>query len=256
MTSLGRTSLAVLLALSSVVHADAPSDKERSKRLWLDGAHEYSAGHYAVAITRFEDAYRLDPNPNILYNLALAYRKADKPEEALAQLRAYLKAKPQAANRTEVEATIAELEATVAKRQPAPEPEPAPPPPVVAPPPPAVALATDPASTPRARAWYQDPLGWSLVGGGVAAAAVGAGLMVHAGGLSDEANQAADYAVARDRHDSAQTFQTVGLVVLGVGGAAVAAGVAEMLLGSHASGESPRVGFTVGPGGLAIAGRY
>jgi tetratricopeptide (TPR) repeat protein len=269
-----RRVLMVSLLLAQVAHADPAADRKRGNRLWIDGITDYDLGHYEAAIAKFEEAYKLNPAPNILYNLGQAHRQKKNYEKALFYFKQYLRNKPTAANRPEVERLIGEIDVLIAAQEksnehppegvvappPAPPPEQheappptAPPPqPVAAPPPPAVApapIAVAPAPAPASEAprWYQDTLGWTLVGSGVLAAGIGTGLLLHAGSLSDAAAGTLDQAEARDEHQSAERFQLGGEVLVGVGAAVAVAGVVEMIVRSSRSHAPSKVSFLVGP---------
>jgi tetratricopeptide (TPR) repeat protein len=70
----------------------------------------YEAGDYAGAISEMEAERRLNPDPNILYNIGQAYRKWGMREQAIIAYRQFLGAVPQADNRPQVERLIAELQ--------------------------------------------------------------------------------------------------------------------------------------------------
>lgn len=95
---------------------------ERSAQLHHDAGREnYLAGRYALAITEFEAAYALLPEPILLYNLAQAHRKNGSPDKALLFYQRYLAAAPRARDRGEVEEKIRDLEAEMSRTSPAPQ---------------------------------------------------------------------------------------------------------------------------------------
>jgi hypothetical protein len=53
----------------------APNPKEDARRLFMAGKQAYQAGRVDVAAQSFEEAYRLDAAPGLLFNLAQTYRK-------------------------------------------------------------------------------------------------------------------------------------------------------------------------------------
>ena len=102
--------------------ADSPADLERAKSLFSAGAEAYAAGKYPVAIQAFEEAHKLAPKPNILFNLAQAERKQyfiDKQPEhltsALAHYRSYLDQVPSGGRRSDAVDALAELEPLAAR---------------------------------------------------------------------------------------------------------------------------------------------
>ena len=70
---------ALLLAL--LLGAPA-SDAARAKQLYEQGQTEFELGHYQDAIAKWEEAYRLKPVPQALYNMGQAYSKLGQLEQA------------------------------------------------------------------------------------------------------------------------------------------------------------------------------
>jgi hypothetical protein len=139
--------VAVALLLSSGVQAQTKAsgaaqskDKAEAKAHYDQGTVHYNLDEWPQAIEDFRSAYRLFPDATFLYNIAQCYRKAGNAAEALSFYKKYLRERPDAPNRGEVEKRIEELEASKASH---------PAPPVVPPP---VAPASLPASPPVALA--------------------------------------------------------------------------------------------------------
>jgi tetratricopeptide (TPR) repeat protein len=98
--------LALLAAPRSVLAGptqDAAWEAEQARRA-------YNLGHWAEAADGYEKAYRLHPDPVLLFDRAQALRNLGRVPEALANYRAYLREMPDAQNRVAVEARIRELE--------------------------------------------------------------------------------------------------------------------------------------------------
>jgi tetratricopeptide (TPR) repeat protein len=81
--------LALLSSLSvapSVAHAQSPPTSARTsfKGLVDAGLEAYAAKRYADAIAAFEQAYQLQPEPELVYNVARAHEKALHRDEAIA----------------------------------------------------------------------------------------------------------------------------------------------------------------------------
>jgi tetratricopeptide (TPR) repeat protein len=183
-------------------------NKAQAKDLYERATRFYDVGKYAEAIHDYEQAYLLVEDPALLFNIGQAYRLWDRPDEAIRSYKNYLRKRPDASNRADVERKIADLEKTVDERrrnggqqalppsQPAQggvpatgEPSPDQPGPYQAEPvaqpglspeaslnPPMAVLPTGPESPPAKRNW----LAWGLVAGGgtcllVAALAAAAG---------------------------------------------------------------------------------
>src|SRR5262249_18074198 len=80
------------------------------------------------------------------------------------------------------------------------------------------------------RRWYEDKIGGALLGGGLAARAVGIGFLIHASSLDDDASHAVDEQTVVDLTDSAHRARVVGGILAGVGAATIAGGVLKMVL--------------------------
>jgi len=166
--------LAALAALlcAAPVRAEAPSAGGSAKDLYLQGQKYYDLGEYNRAIELFKSSYEVEARPQLLFNIAQAYRFAGNPERAHFFYNAFLRNLPKAPNRAEVEKFIAMM-AEAMKKQPLPSPSPSASPepsaspspsplasplpspsasPVAIPPPDRVAAGTDPSPTPTAPA--------------------------------------------------------------------------------------------------------
>jgi tetratricopeptide (TPR) repeat protein len=179
-------SLALLLWLTGLAAA-SPSDTEEAKQHYARGTAHYNLREYKEAVTEFEAAYRLAPDPVFLYNLGQCNRLMGNNEEALHFYRSYLRMQPDSPNRAEVEGRIEKLEAEIAAH-----PRPVAPPASAAPPltpPPAVTTPTPAAtsavavraiggSSPheRARPVYKKWWFWTVIGVAAAGAATGLAL--------------------------------------------------------------------------------
>lgn len=227
-----RTLIVTVLFFAAGTALAAPAskaDRDRARRLWRDAVSDFDLGRYDDAIAKYEAAYRVLADPLILYNLGQTHRQAGHYQEAILHLRSYLRNKPDAPNFREVEGLIGELEAMVANQKKSNERPPDRPVPPPAAGPPVIAAVVEPRQ-PVERRWHQDRFGWSLIGGGLVAAGVGTGLLIHAGGLSSDAMDTLDQIAARDLHASARRYQVAGGIVLGIGLAAVGSGVVSMVL--------------------------
>jgi tetratricopeptide (TPR) repeat protein len=98
--------------LVSVASAQASqADKVRARELYTQGQQLFRQGDFTNAQRSFEDAYRAVPNPVVLLSIAECQVRAEEYGNALATLRQYLKEKPNAPDRAQVESQISNLEA-------------------------------------------------------------------------------------------------------------------------------------------------
>ena len=99
--------LATALSLPRTVAAEEKVDRAARARALFD------AGEFGQAAAAYEAAYQADPRPEYLYNLGQCHRQVkDLPglEKAAHAFNAYLRERPEAKNRAQVEEEIAELE--------------------------------------------------------------------------------------------------------------------------------------------------
>lgn len=177
------------LAAGAPADAPGPSDEDRdsAKQFAADGRALFWKEEYEASIKAFKGAYALVSDPNLLFNIATAYEKLGRFDEAIEYLDRYAAEAP--ADEAEAIADMrARLEAgkeqaAAASRQAPPdEPEPE----VVEPSAPAVIQppVTDPALDTPPQPPLMGALGWSLLSGNIAALAVGVGFGVSAGAAS------------------------------------------------------------------------
>jgi len=93
---------AVLLA-GTTAFADA-------RQHFMAGQDYYTQGRYEKAIAEFEEAYRLDPRPLLLYNIGQAWEKLGDLVKAVDFLKRYLDADPNNAERTTLLNKLASLQ--------------------------------------------------------------------------------------------------------------------------------------------------
>lgn len=273
----------VCLCAPAAVRAQGEAEKKaQAKDLYERATRLYDVGKYGEAIDAYEQAYLLVEDPALLYNIGQAYRLWDHPEEAIRSYKNYLRKRPQASNRADVERKIADLERTVEERRrgqgaaeppaaPGPAPagaypaapvaptEPAPvyspgtaPPPVPAAGPPTVA---EPAQAP-AEGPKHNWLGYGLVAGGgalllVAVVAAAAGQQ-DANKLRDAANNGQAFDPTVEKNGKAANA----VAYIGLATGIVAGGVGAYLLWrGRGHGASAALVPTVSPsyaGGSAL----
>jgi hypothetical protein len=142
--------IAVVLFLPAGVLAQAKAsgsavqtkEKTEAQAQYDRGTVHFNLDEWPLAIEDFKAAYRLFPDATFLYNIAQCHRKMGNAPEALSFYKKYLRERPDAPNRPEVEKRIDELEAALAAQAKSREA----PPPGVAPP----SFSTQPAIPPAA----------------------------------------------------------------------------------------------------------
>lgn len=109
--------IALALAMSAPTFARAQSAEDRAAAHaeFERGVAAYTAREYRTALDAFQEAYRLAPHASVRLNIANCYDQLDRPVEALFHFEHYLTEASglTAAQRREVQATIARLEARV-----------------------------------------------------------------------------------------------------------------------------------------------
>ncbi|HEX6835939.1 MAG TPA: hypothetical protein VF334_05165, partial [Polyangia bacterium] len=145
-----------------------PSREDEARELYKKGMTHYELGEFDTAIDEFKRAYALTSAPGLLFNLAQVYRMKKDPEQAVYFYRTYLRLVPNAPNRADVEALLAENQALLdearAKKRAADEAAAAAAAATAGAPPAAVAAPTPPRVPPRRRPWRVEL--WSGVGVG------------------------------------------------------------------------------------------
>ncbi|MFT4623858.1 MAG: tetratricopeptide (TPR) repeat protein [Myxococcota bacterium] len=91
----GLTALAAWLWLAPIAAAQEEDASERARTLFDDGAAAYEEGRYEDAIPLWEESWRLSMESLILYNLANAYERAGRLEDALDNLLRYAPGAPE-----------------------------------------------------------------------------------------------------------------------------------------------------------------
>jgi tetratricopeptide (TPR) repeat protein len=103
------------LAPMSARAADEPN-VAAAKKTFAAGAQAYREARYKEAIELFLSANRLDPHPELIFNVGQAYEKLGDVPNALRSYRDYLRLSPGATDRVTVEASIKNLEARLREK--------------------------------------------------------------------------------------------------------------------------------------------
>ncbi len=216
--------LVLLLAAVALPAAAAPPASDPARDHYERGLAKYNLAEFDDAIVEFKQSYELSKAPRLLFNIAQAYRLKKDFESALYFYNTYLRADPNPPNLDDVNTKIDEMKHAIDEQHRAA----ATPPPVTTPPPPSP--PPPPTRADRRPSKRALELGGVTVAGlGVAACAVGAGMLglsssdggkLHRVAQSGMPWTAADQAI----FDEGDRAQTAGIVLLSAGGALVLAG--------------------------------
>ena len=163
-------------------------------------------------------------------------------------LRRYLLARPDRVDRTELEGELSRLDAQ-ARALTLPTAPPTAPPAVSPTPAPPVAQPPRPTRPPAPTAREVGPGPWITLGLGAALAGTGVALMVTAVGAQSDAANATSERARQSSLDGASSQHTAGVVMLGVGSAAVLGGVLWRVLAPR----GPAVEVVPGSGRVAVS---
>jgi tetratricopeptide (TPR) repeat protein len=95
----------VALAQSPPAEAESPA-----KAAYRAGVEHFKKQQFADAIREFNKAYRLDPNPVLVFNMARAFEELKQYASAIEYYKRYLEMAPQAPDRAKVEDSLRALE--------------------------------------------------------------------------------------------------------------------------------------------------
>lgn len=226
------------------------------------GAKAYANRNYRGAIEKFVEAYAVDHDPNLLFNIARCYEKLGEVSAAIEKYEAFIAAPgADTDGRLKAQSSLRELralesqggtrvdrpkEATAPNGDPAPNPE--------------TAAAPGASSSPRL-------LPWLALGGGVVLAGVGATFYVLGMRDHDRVTDAPGYgesdtvhpmtrAEAQDYVDSGDTKKIIGGVGLGVGGALLATSALLFLSAGRASQPEQATALRIEPSSTGFFAAY
>lgn len=263
--------------------ASAESKERRAKRHVDKATKAYQKGNFEDARKEFATAYSIDPQPQLLFALGDVNVKLGRCEAAVTFLHKYLETSPEESQATAANEALAkcnaptttapvdeadiEIDTPGAKKEPVPAgpavaqaKEEEAPPGITTPPPrqaPVQPGAETPQEGPSERAWYLEPVGLALCGGGVLAAGASVVLYTVAVGKNNEAElTTTSYENALSLSNDAKTLQYVSIASAVVGGALV--GVGGYYFYRQKSAHDARVTAAASPQGamIGLAGRF
>jgi tetratricopeptide (TPR) repeat protein len=240
MIELHRVAIAALFAIAATATSVAAQPADAGA-LEASGQRHYELAEYAAAIADFKEAFRITDQPELLFNIAQAYRLSGDCRQAVTFYKTFLRRVPDASNAEKVKGRIAEMETCAAKQ---PETPAQPETPTVAPTSPETTTST---ST-RRRTW-KTWAGIGALGAGALGAGAGAYLLARGSSKTDELRDLCATSCAGEEArgieaagNAANRNATIGFIA---GGVLVAGGVALILI-DRRSGEGPMVTPTKG----------
>lgn len=96
---------------------DDADKKAKAKAAYDKGLSHYNLGEFDSAITEFKEAYSLSSAPGLLFNIAQSYRLKKDYEQATYFYTTYLRLKPDAPNREDVEARLKEMDELIKQQK-------------------------------------------------------------------------------------------------------------------------------------------
>ncbi|MDB4965162.1 MAG: hypothetical protein JWN44_851 [Myxococcales bacterium] len=107
----------VLFTLGLMSVPAAAEDKVAARKAFLEGSKYFDLNQYAEALEAFKRAYWNFEDPVILYNVAQCHRALKHKSEAIEFYRSYLRKRPDARNREDVQKIIADLTSAIEKEK-------------------------------------------------------------------------------------------------------------------------------------------
>ncbi len=88
----------------------ATEEDQQAKDAYSAGVEHFKAKRYADAIREFNKAYRVDPNPVLVFNMARAFEELEEYDSAIEYYRRYLEMAPESEDSASVADTLRALE--------------------------------------------------------------------------------------------------------------------------------------------------
>ncbi|HWO19531.1 MAG TPA: hypothetical protein VNO30_12175 [Kofleriaceae bacterium] len=228
--------LALTLAFANPASAQPP---ERSHEAYARGEAQYQAGDFLAAAASFEQAFALERDPSILFNVAQAYRFGKACAKAAGAYRRFLAAVSDAPNAAQIREYITEQERCAQSQADAARGTPERPPPI----------PERPADRGRARRIG----GLALAGAGVLALGAGGYFSWRVGDLERE-REACTCTLDRleDLDARGRRAELAQVAAYGLGGLALASGV-WLYVSGRAAREAPAVAVApLGSGAIVV----
>lgn len=88
----------------------SPEESLQAKAAYQAGVEHFKAKRYADAIREFNKAYRVDPNPVLVFNMARAFEELQEYDSAIEYYKRYLEMAPESEDSASVAETLRALE--------------------------------------------------------------------------------------------------------------------------------------------------
>lgn len=216
-----------------------------ARTLFTLGQSAFSEGRVEAALEYFQRAYDLSHRPELLFNIGHAADRLRDDRRALAAFEGFLRDVPDSPQRASTEVRVEVLRRSIATTDEAEARE-------------RSLLATQ-VSTERdhehAAVRRRHAVGWAVAGAGLASLAVGTtfvALGVNDQNTVERARDGTTFSSVEAAYERASTRVTIGLVLLGVGAAAGATGLALVLRGGASSDDSAALSLHVLPNGFLV----
>jgi tetratricopeptide (TPR) repeat protein len=212
-------------------------------RSFDDAAAEYKAGAL------------IEPAPVFDYNLGQCFRQLGKYQEAIWHYERFAtRANPQGELLDAVNGFIAQMKSELDKKAMTQKPTEAAPPQVNESPP--ARLRAEQQVTPPTDAWYKDHVGWGLTAVGVVGVAVGAGFLIDAVSLRNQANANPSQQGSNRQHEIVGSRSVLG-GGLGIGGVVfLVSGVIKLAIHADSSPSVAEWSLAVSGDGVLVSGSF
>jgi tetratricopeptide (TPR) repeat protein len=219
------------------------------------GNRLYGVRSFEEAAAEYKAGALIEPAPVFDYNLGQCFRQLGKYQEAIWHYERFLaRGKPQGELLDAVNGFITQMKSELDKKAMTQKPiEPAP-------------LPTPQSSLPgsqsnqvrpaRTAAWYEDSVGWVLTGSGVAGLAAGAGLLLDARSLRNDANANPDQRGSEQAHDKASTRSLVGGVIGMAGAGLLVTGLLKLAIHSQEPSRATGWNISITGNDLMVSGKF
>jgi len=236
--------------------------RAEAKSLYETGLSHYNLGEFDQAIAAFRAAYAISQAPGLLFNIAQSFRLKKDYEQATYFYTTYLRLKPDAPNRTDVEERLKEMEQLIAEQKKLEQSKP-----IGTMPPDGGGTTTQPKETPEVKEPVVDEAklrsGQTLITASYVTAGAGGALVITGfvfGSLASSAEKDLNGLGSGDtwtseqqaRYDAGKRNNTIAIVSWIAGGAAIATGVTLYVMGTMKKKDATTLAVVPGRGGATV----